>query len=155
VEDSVKLAGFRGPGGREWEDLADLQAFVKEEAGSFNRVTQEPTEQPILRFRFCILVLELCSVGGNKAAEPRLLRYLLRGDKFAADLKNLDHVQLMLKAAEERGLQGGQVDVYVERLRRHLRGQTPSISGGAQRRPLHAVVGQHRITLAAHCRNLR
>jgi hypothetical protein len=43
MEESVKFSAFGKALCRDWHNLADLEAFVKKQAGSFDCISKEPS----------------------------------------------------------------------------------------------------------------
>lgn len=82
-----------------------MEALIQKEACSLNRVSKESTQEPILGLGSGIFMLELRPGGWHKCSKLFLLSHLLSSYAFAADLENLGHVKLMLKAAKEIALQ--------------------------------------------------
>lgn len=126
VEEPVKFGAFGNTPCGELHDFADLEALIEKKACSLNRVPKEPSQQPILRLRLRIFVLQLRTVRGHKTSKFNLCCDLVCGNLLAAHLQNLSDIQLMLKASEKCRLKRDQIDMEVQWISWHLYGLSGS-----------------------------
>jgi len=100
--------------GPEAHGRASRKAFIEEQSGRFNGVTQEATKKPVLSLRLSDLMRELRTICRNKPAKFALSSDLLLSHDIAAHLEHLRDVQLTLKATKESAQRRLQVNLQME-----------------------------------------